>query len=200
MGAGQRAPDVPEVIRYLEARKRKCQFANPGRKLRRVAHKLYKEPASPSLPRRSNFRRYNALVPLVPLSFPFTRGRATSKGDGDGDGDALRNTRRRSGREIVEIPRTSSRDVRKGILRDLRSTNFNIYCNHDSSLFLIYYYFKSHYKGVNPRHPSSTSRAIEISQLMLFNFMRFQPLYFSQTLHSRKLRKKRGENTVTQRE
>jgi len=32
--------DVPKVIRYFEARKRKCQFANPGRKLRRRAQAL----------------------------------------------------------------------------------------------------------------------------------------------------------------
>lgn len=37
--AGSRA-DLPEVIRYFEARKRKCQFANPGRKLRRRAQAL----------------------------------------------------------------------------------------------------------------------------------------------------------------
>lgn len=54
--------DVPEVIRYFEARKRKCQFANPGRKLRHSRTSSIRSP-SPSLPRRSNFREYNTLVP-----------------------------------------------------------------------------------------------------------------------------------------
>lgn len=45
--------DDPEVIRYFETRKRKCQFANPGRKLG-VASSI--RSPSPSLLGCSNFR------------------------------------------------------------------------------------------------------------------------------------------------
>lgn len=58
--------DVPKVIRYLEARKRKCQFANPGRKLG-VASSIRSRPLLLLL-RRSNFRDITWSLEHVPSS------------------------------------------------------------------------------------------------------------------------------------
>lgn len=57
--------DVPKVIRYLKARKRKCQFANPGRKLG-VASSIRSRPLL--LLRRSNFRDITWSLEHVPSS------------------------------------------------------------------------------------------------------------------------------------
>lgn len=99
--------DVPEVIRYFEARKRKCQFANPGRKLPASCTSSIRSP-SPSLSRRSNFSGTTRSFPrsaLLSSSVPRVL-HAVSAVPFRANGErrnraAVRNTRRRrSGNEI----------------------------------------------------------------------------------------------------